>query len=286
MDALTTVIAPATLIGALVFYIGWTRTRALWSYFGIDNSVLHLSSQDYVLRSTNAIFPALAVLALLTAGAFWMIVVGKLAMEKLEQRYPTHAASVMKWIRGGVGLMGATLSVVGTAGLFHAALAILVVSPVLLGIGALLLLAAGPMRYRQQLESTSSRFAKSQRTAATLSVGALWVVAILATFWGVSDFALLVGRGSASLIADNLHLRPEVTILSAESLALEGPAVQAESLQSGQQYAYRYSGLRLLIKTEDEYFLLPSNWTRGENVLVVKESPSLRFEFSSPVTDD
>src|ERR687891_1139456 len=66
-EVITTFVAPTTLVGALVFYFGWTRTRAWWLYFGIDPSVLGFSNQDYVLRSVNALFPALLVVAIAAA---------------------------------------------------------------------------------------------------------------------------------------------------------------------------------------------------------------------------
>src|SRR5919106_2211839 len=70
-EVITTFVAPTTLVGALVFYFGWTRTRAWWLYFGVDPSVLGFSNQDYVLRSVNALFPALLVAASAAAGVAW-----------------------------------------------------------------------------------------------------------------------------------------------------------------------------------------------------------------------
>ena len=50
------VIAPTTIITALAFYFGWTLTNARASYFGIDASALGFSTQDYLLRSADALF--------------------------------------------------------------------------------------------------------------------------------------------------------------------------------------------------------------------------------------
>ena len=47
-------------------------------------------------------------------------------------------------------------------------------------------------------------------------------------------------------------------------------------------YRYRYSGLRLLIRSGGKYFLLPGNWTRDAGtVIVLGDRPDYRFEFGS-----
>src|SRR5919198_481590 len=60
--------APAALITALAFYFGWRRERAFAGYFGIDPSVLGFSTNDYVLRSVDALFVPAAVVLLVVFG--------------------------------------------------------------------------------------------------------------------------------------------------------------------------------------------------------------------------
>jgi len=59
-----TVIAPTTLVVALAYYFGRQYTSARSSYFGIDASLLGFSTQDYVVRSADALFIPLGALAL------------------------------------------------------------------------------------------------------------------------------------------------------------------------------------------------------------------------------
>src|SRR5829696_4909948 len=49
----------AALLGALLFYFGWVRTQSLLRYFGLDNNIIQLSWNDYILRSPNVIIRAL-----------------------------------------------------------------------------------------------------------------------------------------------------------------------------------------------------------------------------------
>ena len=61
LRVLGSVVAPATLITALLYYFGWTATHASAAYLGIDESLLSFSTQDYLLRSVNPVFWPLAV---------------------------------------------------------------------------------------------------------------------------------------------------------------------------------------------------------------------------------
>lgn len=47
----TTVIAPATMLSASLFYFGYVSSRAQHEYFGLDVDTIGLSTQDYVMRS-------------------------------------------------------------------------------------------------------------------------------------------------------------------------------------------------------------------------------------------
>lgn len=68
LHVLRAVIAPATVIGALMYYFGWVRTRAPWAYYGADPSMLGFGTQDYVLRSIDAMLGPLAMAAVVALG--------------------------------------------------------------------------------------------------------------------------------------------------------------------------------------------------------------------------
>src|SRR5829696_4296771 len=53
LKVLGQVVAPATLITALLIFFGWSRTTALFGWFGIDPTSLGFSSTDYLLTSQD-----------------------------------------------------------------------------------------------------------------------------------------------------------------------------------------------------------------------------------------
>ena len=58
------IIAPATLLSTLLFYFGYVSSRAQFRYFGLDVDTVGLSTQDYVMRSPQALLVPLLALSL------------------------------------------------------------------------------------------------------------------------------------------------------------------------------------------------------------------------------
>ena len=59
------IVAPVTLISALLFYFGYVSARSQYAYFGIDVDTIGLSTQDYVMRSPQPLLVPLLVITLL-----------------------------------------------------------------------------------------------------------------------------------------------------------------------------------------------------------------------------
>lgn len=71
LEIVGTVIGPAALVTGLLYYFGWVRTHAIFSYFGVDNRLIEYSPSDYVLRSSAITFDAVirvAFIALILVG--------------------------------------------------------------------------------------------------------------------------------------------------------------------------------------------------------------------------
>ena len=70
ISSAASVVAPLSLITALLFYFGYASSRAQYEYFGIDVDTIGLSTQDYVMRSPQPLLtPLLALLLLAVAVA-------------------------------------------------------------------------------------------------------------------------------------------------------------------------------------------------------------------------
>jgi hypothetical protein len=70
-------------------------------------------------------------------------------------------------------------------------------------------------------------------------------------------------------------------VYSIQPLALRGPGVTEQPLNSRYYYHYRYAGLRLLITRSENYYILPVGWSLqdGDNITyVLQESDQIRIE--------
>src|SRR5919205_4311159 len=59
------VVAPLSVLTAVLFYFGYASSRAQYEYFGIDVDTIGLSTQDYVMRSPAPLLTPLLVLVLI-----------------------------------------------------------------------------------------------------------------------------------------------------------------------------------------------------------------------------
>jgi hypothetical protein len=104
---------------------------------------------------------------------------------------------------------------------------------------------------------------------------------VLSLFWTASTYAQALGRGRAAQAAATLYTRPQVIVFAPKRLGIEANGVLEHRLTGGDSaYRYRYSGLRLLIRSGGKYFMLPDRWTRSSGAaIVLSDSPQYRFEF-------
>jgi hypothetical protein len=68
---LGSVVAPTTLLTALLFYFGWLHAYSFFRSLGVHSTVLDLSTRDYVQRSVDALFVPIVVMATLAVPALW-----------------------------------------------------------------------------------------------------------------------------------------------------------------------------------------------------------------------
>jgi hypothetical protein len=277
-DVVERVIAPTTLLAAFAYYFGREFTFARVNAYGLDASLLGLTAQDYVLRSVDALFVPLGALVL---GALVAV-----TAHRVIDAYSRSARSV-HWLWP----LGMTLASTGLALLLVGVYAIFGDVPSLAqtwyllpslapGIGMLLLAygakLARPAWFKEAGTSQTVKFL----------VGSFL---ILSLFWTGSVYARALGRGRGEAVLDNLSARPAVTVYSQQRLLLQGPGIRETTLSPGQsshippsepEFSYRYDGLRLIIRSGGNYFLLPERYSRSTGAtIMLKESSALRFEF-------
>jgi hypothetical protein len=279
LELIGLVAAPATLLTALAFYFGWVLTESRATYFGLDASALGFSTPDYLLRSADALFVPVGAAFVLGLGGVWL---HTQAMRQLTDR--VRRARLRIAARASVAI-GAVLFALGLVAVFEP----LSFSPYYLfpsaspGVGIALL--AYGLRLLGHVTvaerpGVAALVDTRSRTTATVLVALLIV---LSAFWSAETYAAALGRGRAARAAATLSTRPHVTVFAPKRLDITGGGVVERQLTGRHlAYRYRYSGLRLLIRSGGKYFLLPDGWTRSSGAaIVLVDSPDYRFEFEA-----
>ena len=264
------VFAPATLVGALLLYVGWVRTRAFFTYFGINAVQLGFSPQDYILRSADVGLGAVVLLAL--AGGV-LLVVDRIVMNLLRR---WRGRRRERFIEACTAFAGCALVLVGlysiTARASFAALPPLP-SAGFVAAGAVLLLRFG---------------AGGSGRAAFLGPGTvtfgLAVIAVT-SFWAANSYAHDYGVAAAEALDEDSSRFTVVTILSTEPIDIPGSLVVASRVPSADgKWSYRYTGARLLTYGNERWFLIVTPRQRGyrSTIFTLRDTESVRVEAATP----
>jgi hypothetical protein len=264
MRFVTSIGSPIALATSLLLYFGWVRSEEQAREFGADASVFAMSTQDYVLRSVNILFFPILLLLLIALLAL-----------RLDARLRDPAVGTARL---------ATLSkVLRWSWAFFLPLAIVLyavarpVGDATLPLWVLLSILGpvyGTILHRAAVGDTG-RFSP-------IAVGVLAALVTVALFWQTERLASVGGRALAQDLKDNLADRlTRVELFSAKDLLIAGPGVTSQHLGgSDSAYAYEYSGLYLLQRSGDKYFLLTQGWDENKGKLIVlPDSPTIRVEF-------
>ena len=259
LKVLGSVVAPAAFITALLYYFGWVRTGAVFSRFGVEQSMLGFSTNDYLLRSAGVAFRPIALLVIGAAGVF--------VVHRVLHRVRAgedRAGQVAAW---AAAVVVTVMLAIGVATLFGAGILSPLLGATVLVFGSLLLEAVAMVAW-----PGTSRVALLLRRVLLLGV------LLLGSFWACAVYAQESGSRVAAAIAADPSTRTQVVVYSAEAQHLEGDGVSVRQLGDG-KFAFRYDGLRLLIYTHDRWFLLPREWRDGHGRLIIlRDDAGIRVE--------
>ena len=254
------IVAPVTLISALLFYFGYVSSRSQYEYFGIDVDTIGLSTQDYVMRSPQPLLVPLLVITLLAVAALLLH----------NAIHPTPGA-VRRAARVAVVIL-----VVGVAGLLAYPLIgqlpyYALIVPVVIGF------AAAALAYLTYLRRKADPTLGPQH----ILIALLAVATVTCAFWATATTAQYSGRGLARADARHLNRFPVVILDTKEKLALRSPGIEETTLRAGtgQTFNYRYRGLRLLVVGQNRLFLVPQTWSPSNTTVVIPLDDSIRVQF-------
>jgi hypothetical protein len=275
------VVANASLLIAVLVYMGWAYDDALYGYFHVRPLDLDVSVVEYMLRSLSLFSPtiiiATVVLIAVTTVRAWHLSHTRFALRVLG-RLRVHISAVpafRRWVyadaaekrqAGQVLLIGAGAAITAGALVLSWLASRIQVNTYLL----LCLLAGGPL-----LLTWPSRTERHGRFPYAMAI----VVTAVCALWAASLYAHHLGIQTAEKVVRDLPKRTAVAVYSIQPLALSGPGVTVQRLPSTFHYHYRYQGLRLLIARSGTYYLLPVRWNPPLNqTYVFNESDQIRIE--------
>jgi hypothetical protein len=194
LQVATAIVAPTTLLTALLFYFGWIRTNALFQYFGVDATLLGFTTQDYLLRSSEALYLPLGTLLVVGLAAIWLHSVAATwlaAGRRLE---------LLRGIAVALALVGLALFARGVAGVALPRLSRsdFLVTPVCLGLGAALGAYGRWLWLRRREVLGDDRDATRPGWAGTASLVLVVLLVVVSLFWATTNYARAYGRGRAA----------------------------------------------------------------------------------------
>ncbi|MGH3785544.1 MAG: hypothetical protein ACRDRG_03105 [Pseudonocardiaceae bacterium] len=276
------VVAPTTLLTALLFYFGLMFSIGYFRYFGVNWTVLNLPVQDYlILSASSSIVPLIYVTGAMLL-ALWLY---QLPLETM----PAGARRIMlRVLIPSVAIVGLALTGMAMVDVWYP-----VFPPVLplesrglsFSIGVLLLTYAARLRRVLTAQRRPARVLR--RVPAGMIVakwGAVFILVSVGLFWAAVSYAINVGESAAQGLEVDLLCEANVVIHSEKSLSLQAPGVREVTDQvADAAYRFRYEGLKLVPQSGSHYLFLPATWTHAEGVaILLPRSEALRLEFSQP----
>jgi heme/copper-type cytochrome/quinol oxidase subunit 2 len=273
------VVAPITIISALLFYFGYVSSRAQCAYFGIDVDTIGLSTQDYVMRSPQPLLVPLLVLVMIAVAlvALHLWVTAWLGRARPERaRIVTHRALYI-----GLVILAAGITLI----ILYPVLAdwpyYNLVTPIIVAVGAGVV--AYSWRLVSRLPPQPDALPSPAGSPALRRMGLVLLCVLVAAtlFWSTATIAQWSGRGLARQDARHLDDLPRVILDTKERLYISDPFIKETALPAseGQTFRYRYRNLRLLIQGKDRMFLVPDAWSASDSTLVVPLDDSVRVRF-------
>jgi hypothetical protein len=293
------IIAPISVLSALLFYFGYVSSRAQYEYFGIDVDTIGLNTQDYIMRSPQPLLVPLLAIAFLGSA-------GLVTDAAIRRRVTRAAGSPRVWAARSIRLLTSIAKAAGVLSLaagivllttytyFRSWWAYSLITPTLIGTGtAMAVYAARTSNHlREQLRLQNSAEPNERQTDAVqaesgptrlLRGGTVMSYLLIAAslFWTTATLAEWTGRGRAQDQAQQLDRLPRVILDTKERLFLRSPGIEETSLPTveGQTFRYRYRNLRLLIVGGDRMFLVPEQWSASNTTLIVPIDESVRVQF-------
>jgi hypothetical protein len=280
LQAFGAVAAPTGLVAGCFYYFGYVSTREKYEYFAIDPSMLALSTTDYLRNSVSSTFWPVIGLILVALVA----VACHLVLRRVWQpaRNPSRS-----W------LLPAVVAAVGILAIVQYRTRLLPEPRLLVAYGVsfpriyiapgivLICYAAYLCQRWSVAVGGPTLWPENGSIVPYVLLGLAGSLLALSLFFVVYDFAVKHGgTGGQDLAAHLREERPAVRVYSTVRLRLHNPDVHEQPLPGmDSDYRFCYTGLRLLIWSNNRHFLLPEYWGVGNRVtIILPENDTTRVE--------
>lgn len=274
-----TVIAPTTLLTALAFYFGRLHATGFCRYFGVDYTLLNLTAADYLVRSADGMIVPLGVAAVVALLVLWL---HQLLPSLVPRRHRGRGAAILMVIVGVAGTVLVTFAIAATLGALSIA-GFPEARGLSLSIGVLLLAYGARLLRSRARERNGAQHAASE-SVIVAEWGVIFILVSVGLFWAVGSYAVLVGASRGAALAAQLSSAPDVVLYSEKDLGFgDAPGLTTQECPSSNAaYRYRYEGLRMAVQSDNQYLLLPSEWTPSEGAaMLISRNDSIRLEFDT-----
>ncbi|MBA9002727.1 hypothetical protein [Thermomonospora cellulosilytica] len=269
------IVAPTTLVTGLLYYFGHNYAHFFFGHFGVDSSTLGLTTADYMRRIVDPLFIPITVIALAGLAALWIH--AEVRIRFAEGLTPRMIRGLLPFaaVTGLLLAAAGTVSVFAVTPLSHR----LAAAPLTLAAGVLLLTYAHHLRRRLRPTPVPP-------AAAIAEWATVFVLLGMTLFWAVTDYAAAVAVSRARWYAARLDTLPDAVLYSERGLNLTGPGVrEIPCTRKDAAYRFRYEGLKLILRSGDQYLFLPKDWTRRNGTaFLLPRTPALRLEFTHPTS--
>jgi hypothetical protein len=266
------VVAPATLLTALLFQFGRLHSAGYFRHFGVNWSVLDLTTTDFLIVGADGLFIPLAGAGVLALVLLWThrLVVGRMAAGSRDR--------ALRAVAPGAGVVGAVLVALALLDLLTSIRLFWGDSEVgglALAIGVLLVVYA--LRLVRVARHAPQRSASSELA----EWGAAFLLVSVGLYWAVGSYAFGVGIGRAQQLQNALPTQPAAVLYSERSLSLGVDGVtEVRCEDPDAAYRFRYDGLRLVRQAGNQYLLVAATWTRATGTAVlIPRGAGVRLEF-------
>jgi hypothetical protein len=281
------VVAPATLLTALLFQFGRLNSAGYFRYYGVNFTVLDLTLNDYLVGGADGLWVPLAAACVLALLLVWL---HRMLLSRLPAEGRTRALRVLIPIAGVAGavLMGlALLDFATDVRLFWGdseAGGLSLAAGTLLVVYAVRLVRLTPQTSAAHRVDPAAR--RRAQTAGLIEWGAAFLLVSIGLYWAVGQYAFGVGLSRALQLQAALPTQPAAVLYSERSQSIDVPGVTEVRCQDPDAaYRFRYDGLRLVRQAGNQYLLVAATWTRDTGTaILIPRGDGVRLEFRTAVS--